>query len=78
METIFFQTFSKGGISSLDNEEQGKIREFDQTVLTFFLVFLLQHSAILGRHLGNHIFLNLKGCYSLTQYCEIMKRISRV
>ena len=66
LETIFFQKSLKGGISSLDNEEQGKIRESDQTVLTFFLDFMLQHSAILGRHLGNHIFQNLKGCYSLT------------
>ena len=31
-----FQKFLKDAISSLDNEEQGKIREFDQTVLTFF------------------------------------------
>ena len=59
-----FQKFLKGGISSLDNEEQGKIREFDQTVLTFFLALMLQHYAILGCHLGNHISQNLKGCYS--------------
>ena len=73
METIFFQKSLKGGTSSLDNEVKGKIGEFDQTVLTFFSVSMLQHSANLGRHFGNHIFQNLKSCYSLTQYCEIMK-----